>query len=233
MADKVISLGETPLKAVDNGDGTYALAVSATVEVPAPAGGATEAKQDSQITQETAINTVLGATTGAKVITDANGTIQQYLRGLVHLLITLFPAALGQGTMAQSLRVVLPSDQAAVPTKDAGPSWTSAHGVSGVPFTSADAQTAAAVTSAPTAGQKIVVTDLFVSNNSAVAIQFTFVEETSATVIFGPVALAAGTCAQFTPRSRGWKLPVADKKLMVDASAAGNIMVDAHYYSEA
>ncbi len=30
----------------------------------------------------------LGVTTGAKVITDANGTLQQYLRGLIYLLIT-------------------------------------------------------------------------------------------------------------------------------------------------
>lgn len=122
-----------------------------------------------------------------------------------------------------------------VPVKgtDNGPAWTSAHGVSSVPFTSADAQTAAAVTDAPTSGQKLVITDLFVSNNSAVAIQFTFVEETSATVITGPYALPAGTCAQLTPRGKGWKLPTANKKLMVDASAAGNIMVDAHYFSEA
>src|SRR3990167_2479797 len=33
-------------------------------------------------------NVVEGVTTGAKVITDANGTLQQYLRGLVYLLIT-------------------------------------------------------------------------------------------------------------------------------------------------
>lgn len=33
-------------------------------------------------------NAVLGVTTGTKVITDANGTLQQYLRGLVHLWIT-------------------------------------------------------------------------------------------------------------------------------------------------
>lgn len=118
-------------------------------------------------------------------------------------------------------------------TKDNGPQWTSAHGIAGAPFTSADAQTAAAVTSAPTAGQKLVVTDLFVSNNSAVALQFTFVEETSVTVIAGPFALPAGTSQQFTPRSKAWKLPVADKKLLVDVSAAGAVMVDAHYYSEA
>lgn len=35
-----------------------------------------------------AINAVNGVTSGAKVITDANGTLQQYLRGLVYLLIT-------------------------------------------------------------------------------------------------------------------------------------------------
>lgn len=34
-------------------------------------------------------NAVEGTTTGAKVITDANGTIQQYLRGLIYQLITL------------------------------------------------------------------------------------------------------------------------------------------------
>lgn len=45
----------------------------------------TEAKQDNAITQETAINTVLGIISGAGVTTDANGTIQQYLRGLIIL----------------------------------------------------------------------------------------------------------------------------------------------------
>lgn len=45
---------------------------------------------------------VLGATSGAKVITDANGTIQQYLRGLIYLLITsgqaLVTATIAAGT---------------------------------------------------------------------------------------------------------------------------------------
>lgn len=250
-----------------------------TFEAEAPVGGATEAKQDAQIVQETATAAALGATNGVAVVTDANGTLQQYLRGLVKLLITSGTIVLGAGTAAigklaansgvdigdvdvTSISagdnnignvdvVTLPALVAGTAnigdvdvltiaagsntigaTRDAGPSWTSVHGVASVPFTSADAQTAAAVTDAPTGGQKLVITDLFVSNNSAVAIQFTFVEETSATVITGPFSLAAGTSAQYTTRSKAWKLPVADKKLMVDASAAGNIMVDAHYYSE-
>lgn len=117
-------------------------------------------------------------------------------------------------------------------TQDDGPAWASAHGVTGAPFTSADAQTPAAVTDAPTAGERLVITDLFISNNSAVAMQLTFVEETTGDVIAGPFALPAGTSLQLTPRSRGWTLPTADERLMVDASAAGNIMVDAHYFSE-
>ncbi len=44
---------------------------------------ATEAKQDTQITAEQAIQSAIGSTTGAAVITDANGTVQQYLRGLI------------------------------------------------------------------------------------------------------------------------------------------------------
>jgi hypothetical protein len=49
---------------------------------------------------------VLGATTGAAVVTDANGTIQQYLRGLV----TRWANALGAGTAAAALRVTTASD---------------------------------------------------------------------------------------------------------------------------
>lgn len=46
-------------------------------------GDATAANQTTQITAEQAIQTVLGTITGAAVITDANGTVQQYLRGLI------------------------------------------------------------------------------------------------------------------------------------------------------
>jgi hypothetical protein len=50
----------------------------------------------------TGAGATLGATTGAAVVTDANGTIQQYLRGLVKLAITagsfLVTAALSAGT---------------------------------------------------------------------------------------------------------------------------------------
>lgn len=49
---------------------------------------------------------VLGTTAGAKVVTDANGTIQQYLRGLV----TFMANALGAGTAAAANRVTLASD---------------------------------------------------------------------------------------------------------------------------
>lgn len=69
--------------------------------VPAAAvGGATSAKQDTQITAEQAIQATVGAITGAAVVTDANGTLQQYLRGIVKLLITAGTVVLGAGTAA-------------------------------------------------------------------------------------------------------------------------------------
>ena len=49
---------------------------------------------------------------------------------------------------------------APVTTSDSGPSWTQVFGVSGARFTSADASTAAAVTDAPTSGQKLVIDDI-------------------------------------------------------------------------
>lgn len=54
--------------------------------------------------------TVLGATTGAAVTSDATGTLQQYLRGLVVLFAARFPV-LGQALAAASVPVVLPAAQ--------------------------------------------------------------------------------------------------------------------------
>lgn len=61
-------------------------------------GSATAANQVLQITQETATAAVAGVTTGAAVITDANGTIQQYLRGLVKLIVAKITVVIDQTT---------------------------------------------------------------------------------------------------------------------------------------
>lgn len=58
-------------------------------------GDASAANQTTQIAAEQAIQATVGATTGAAVITDANGTLQQYLRGLVKLFITAGSALIG------------------------------------------------------------------------------------------------------------------------------------------
>ena len=117
-------------------------------------------------------------------------------------------------------------------TQDAGPAWTSVHGVSGVPFTSADAHSAlASVTDAPAAGKKLVITDIMVSVDTAMSV--TFKEETAGNaIVSGPYYLPANGTLQLTPRSKAWKLSTADKKLQVITSVSGNIMVDAHYFSE-
>lgn len=52
----------------------------------------------------------LGTSADAKVTSDAAGTIAAYLRGVTYTLNTLLPAALGQGTQAQGLRIAIPSD---------------------------------------------------------------------------------------------------------------------------
>lgn len=51
----------------------------------------------------------------AAVVTDAAGTLSAKLRGLVKHAYERMPAALGQGTMAQSLPVVVASNQSSVP----------------------------------------------------------------------------------------------------------------------
>ncbi len=115
-------------------------------------------------------------------------------------------------------------------TLDAGPAWTTAFGVGGTRFTSADQSAGvAAVTSAPTTGQKLVITDIEISVDTAMRLDFK--EETSGTVV-ATIYMAANTTVNLCTRSKR-KLATANKKLMVQTSAAGNISVGAFYFSEA
>lgn len=138
--------------------------------------------------------------------------------------------ALGSAAAAASLPVTVATDQAAFPTKDAGPSWTTSLGVGGARVTSADQSGAvASITDAPTSGQKIVVTDILFSSDTALRLDFSC--ETTGTIV-ASVYCAAGSSGQFTPRGK-LKLATADKKLQWRASVAGNIAVTPLYYSEA
>lgn len=85
-------------------DGSSVTQPVSAATLPLPSGAATE-------TSVAATAAVAGTTGGAAVITDANGTLQQYLRGIVKLLITILPASLGQKVKASSLAVTLASDQ--------------------------------------------------------------------------------------------------------------------------
>lgn len=91
MTAAVLHVGNTPVSASDP------LPVTATASA-LPTGAATAAKQDTG-------NNALGATTGAAVVTDADGTIQQYLRGLVKLLVAKVTVGIDQTTPGTTNRV--------------------------------------------------------------------------------------------------------------------------------
>lgn len=136
------------------------------------------------------------------------------------------------GSGNQVLHMILDSgaiSSGTIIATDGGASWTTANGIAGARFTSAD-QTAAvaSVTSAPTSGQKLVITDIIISVDTAMRVDFTV--ESSATVIES-VYMAANSTVNLITRSKR-KLATADKKLQVKTSAAGNISVNAFYYSE-
>lgn len=84
-ASRPVSLSTEDKAALDAVATQITAAAILTKIIAAPA---TEAKQDAAIVQETAINTVLGTTAGTAVTTNATGTIQQYLRGIVSLLVS-------------------------------------------------------------------------------------------------------------------------------------------------
>lgn len=114
-------------------------------------------------------------------------------------------------------------------TKDNGPNWTSVFGVAGARFTSADqSASAASVTDAPTAGQKLVITDILVSTGSAIRVDFK--EETSGTVL-ASLYMGVNDTQVWVPRGK-LKLATADKKLQVQTSLIGAIAVTVGYYSE-
>lgn len=75
------------------------------------AGDATAGNQTTQITAEQAILATAGSTTGAAVITDANGTIQQFLRGLVKLVGGILSIKIDQTTPGTTNAVQLAGAQ--------------------------------------------------------------------------------------------------------------------------
>ncbi|MBP8283878.1 MAG: hypothetical protein KAX46_08185 [Chromatiaceae bacterium] len=116
----------------------------------------------------------------------------------------------------------------AVLTLDAGLANLTSLGVSGAAVVSADLTTAAAVTDAPTSGQKLVIVDIVASADTAMNLLFE--EETSGTDIF-KVFLPANGSAHIRPQGRV-KLATAGKKLTAKASVSGNVAITVTYYSE-
>lgn len=113
---------------------------------------------------------------------------------------------------------------------DGGPGWTTVFGVAGARFTSADQSAAvASITDAPTSGQKLVITDIEISVDTAMRVDFK--EETTGTII-SSIYMAASSTVHLITRSKR-KLATVNKKLQVQTSATGNISVVAFYYSEA
>lgn len=108
--------------------------------------------------------------------------------------------------------------------KDSGPDWESSSKYT----TSANMSAAADITDAPTADEKLVITDIILSSDTQML--FEFKEETSGTVI-GAVRLPVDSTIQITPRTK-WVLPTANRKLQGQASAPGNVYVTVFYYSE-
>jgi len=102
------------------GDGTNLMGVNSNLEAKVhDADLLTRANLLAADATLLATNTLVGAVTETAPATDTassglNGRLQRVAQRLTSL-IALLPTALGQGTMATSMKVVLPSDQSAIP----------------------------------------------------------------------------------------------------------------------
>lgn len=112
---------------------------------------------------------------------------------------------------------------------DNGPAWTSSFGVTGSAVQSANITGTTVITDVPTSGQKLVITDVLLSTDTAMNILLA--EETSGMPI-AKIYLPTNGTVQWTPRSK-MKLPTANKRLTAKASVTGNVGITAQYYSEA
>lgn len=147
----------------------------------------------------------------------------------------------GAGAVSATVqRVTLASDDPAVVAlaavnvgvKDNGPSWTSVWGVSDAPVASADMSSAAYVTDAPTAGQKLVLDDIILTNRTSGALECTLRCDTTNAIVIGPIQVPANSTVHIRPRGKR-KLATADKRAHATWSASGNINVLIGYHSEA
>lgn len=109
--------------------------------------------------------------------------------------------------------------------KNAGPNWTKAH----THVASADASAGVELSAAPTAGQKIVLVGLVISTTTALTI--TVEDETAGTDQL--VFIVPANSQPIRLENLFLKLPVADKKLILKTSGAGQIYATATYFSEA
>lgn len=103
------------------------------------------------------------------------------------------------------------------------------RGGEGSPVATNNATGGMVITDAPASGQKLVITDLILSVDTAMAV--TLKEQDTGAVIRGPLYLAANTTLQLTTRG-ATKLPTADKALVLFASVPGNVSAEAIYFSE-
>lgn len=118
---------------------------------------------------------VEGSTTDAGVSTDANGTINAHIRGLIILIVNLlsrWPASLGAKTAANSLAVTLPTDQAALSVNNIG--------ATNIASTQATAGAAATLVAARATRKQVTIKNI----------------DTSLTVFIGPATVTAANGMQ-------------------------------------
>ena len=226
------AVGDTPLPV----DATYGVRISH----PNATSATTDADADTNNAPLTDVGNVLrywarlwafNGTTWDRLRKDATGALRVSLYGKNIAAGDKELNVSASGNLEVDVASALPAGTNSVGgTKDDGPQWVSVWGIVGERFTSADASgAAAAVSDAPTGGQKLVITDILVSVDTAMRVDFT--EETSGDFL-ASLYLPENGSAQVTPRST-WKMAVADKQLMVQTSVAGNIAITAFYHSEA
>lgn len=165
---------------------------------------------------------VFGRTTGTAVVTDATGTIQQYLRGLIKVFADVWDSS--NHWLNVSLKSKLQNMIGSVENDTIGVSPTRRSDAFDSALATADATTAVLV-KALTLSKAIYLTDVAISTDTAGWVQL---EDTDGTIVVSRKYLPANCVwskSYVTP-----KLMVTAKGLYVKAQNAGNITVGVNGY---
>jgi hypothetical protein len=190
-------------------------------------GGVQRVRHEISSAPAGAMTDVGDSTSVTKVITDTDGTLLGYLRGVIYFLLNRL-APLGQAAMADSHPVAIANDQPAITITgtvlNGGPGFEQGF----TPSSFADLTSIDDVSDAPDSGAQLVVESVSISAATAMVVELK--EETTGALVKRFNLTSGNLNAEWNP-TNGLKLPNINKKLQAVSDTVGQVDLTVVFHS--